>query len=80
MNTYRFSKKIEVDVTAIVDAESPEEALEKIEAEGADLDNFAGNGGTTRLLGFYPGTIDLSIEPSDEVCFEKEDLVETEDD
>ena len=48
-----------IGVTMSVEAETKEEAMQKAYEEFPGLTNFAGNGGTDRLVGVYDGECSL---------------------
>jgi hypothetical protein len=82
MNTYKFTKLVHIEISVLVEGESIENALDKIDLEGGVvLDTYAGNGGEDKLVGVMDNDeMEVFVEPVDNnILFEERDLVETED-
>lgn len=67
MSTFKFSKWAKIEVKVEVEAETLEEALDKIEADGITINNYAGNGGDNKLIGVDSyDNIEVGIELVDD--------------
>ena len=64
MKKYRVEVPYIVTVTAIVEAENEDEAIDAAFDEGAELTGYCGNGGSNKLVGVYGSN--LSVDAWDE--------------
>lgn len=51
MTLYKVTGTVNINVEIIVEADSPEQAIERAEDELPELTPFAGNGGSDKLVG-----------------------------
>lgn len=76
MPKFRVYGTVHINVTGTVEASSEDEAADKAYEEWPGLSNYAGNGGTNKIVGLYDQN--WSIEPADDAL--EIDVVEKGDD
>ena len=62
MKRYRMSGHTTVNVVTVVEADSPKKALEKANDELCSLHDYAGNGGTDKLVGVCGENDSVSVD------------------
>jgi hypothetical protein len=72
MATYRVFGKTSVTVSIVVEANTPEEAIECADEEFGGINGFCGNGGADKLIGVYGSNESIEEDGSEIEWFEAE--------
>lgn len=62
MKKFRVFGTAQVNVSCVVEADSPEEAMEKADDKFGGISGFCGNGGTDKLIGVHGSKESISSE------------------